>query len=201
MEEEIWKDIPNYENDYQASTLGNIRSLKCGKIKNLKLLQSTNQYPIVNLWKNNKIKSMFVHKIMAITFLGHIPNKFESNVIDHIDRNRLNNRLSNLRLISQRENSIKNLPKSGYHGVCFNSANKKWQVRPKINGMSIHFSYFDCPKLAHYCYLEFTSIIDNANIKHFDRLELRKYIKEMRVSIIDYVKNKYKNELFNLKTQ
>jgi hypothetical protein len=54
----------------------------------------------------------------------------DKNVVDHIDRNKINNRVSNLRYVSISDN-LKNKSKhadtsSKYKGVCFDKANNEW---------------------------------------------------------------------------
>lgn len=97
---EIWKDIPNYEGLYQASNLGNIKSLERYNYKghhNLeKILKPTlckNGYLYVNLCKSKKTKIIQVHKLIAITFLKN-PNNYLC--INHIDGNKTNNLVYNL---------------------------------------------------------------------------------------------------------
>ena len=101
--EEVWKDIPNYEGIYQASSRGQIRSrdrkvwnyLKKGRI--LKPYISTSGYYCLSL----SGKKHYVHRVIATTFLGKMPNKIEVN---HIDSNRLNNRIENLEWVTRTEN-------------------------------------------------------------------------------------------------
>ena len=52
---EVWKDIPGYEDEYQASTLGNIRSIKSNNLI-LKGDFQPNGYKRVYLWKNGSKK-------------------------------------------------------------------------------------------------------------------------------------------------
>lgn len=186
--EEIWKDIPGYEGLYQASNLGNIKSIFNNKI--LKFGVSTNNYYTVNLWKNKKSKHYRVHTLIAITFLNHTPNK-QIIVIDHIDNNKTNNRLENLQLISQRHNSNKDklLPKSGVRGVYWSTINKKWQVRLRINGKKKNILYHDNKEYCGYVYKEASKIIDeNKHNKTTD--ELKELIKEYKLKIKNYDTNK-----------
>lgn len=66
MKDEIWKDIPNYEGLYQASSNGNIKSLYRNKI--LKYEISKNGYCQVMLCKNKKQKLLYVHRLVAMTY-------------------------------------------------------------------------------------------------------------------------------------
>ena len=77
---EVWRDITNYEDTYQISNLGNVRSkdrvvLYIDKRKRIfpgqtmKLNIDTKGYYKVNLRKNNKFKSLRIHKLVAEHFL------------------------------------------------------------------------------------------------------------------------------------
>lgn len=102
--EEIWKDIPDYEGIYQASTFGRIRTCE-GKTTYTKrhgirhwkqrvLKPKGETYATgyrVSLWKNGKKKDLLVARLVGATFLG------KSNLtINHIDGNRFNNHIENL---------------------------------------------------------------------------------------------------------
>jgi len=135
---EVWKDIPNYEGMYQVSDLGRVKSLKRKGCKNDKILKNNTDnygYLNVNLSKNKVLKTFKVHKIVAIMFLGHEPNGHKI-VVDHIDNDKSNNKLSNLQLITQRENLSKDCKDcaSKYIGVSWSKASNKWLSRILING-------------------------------------------------------------------
>lgn len=153
-QEEIFKEIPGYEK-YYASNFGNIKSLKQNKERILKPNDNTQGYLYVNLSKNNISKSKMVHVLIAITFLDHKPDGTHKIVVDHIDNNKSNNNLSNLRLTTQRENSIKNkLSKSGYTGVYESRDKKKWVSRIVIGRKYFHLGTFDTGLEAHNRYLK-----------------------------------------------
>lgn len=93
---EEWKDVPNYERLYQASNLGNIRSLNynhTGKIQILKMSIDKDGYPMITLHKNGKQKTYRVHRIVAQTFLEN-PNNYPE--VNHKDENKQNNKVENL---------------------------------------------------------------------------------------------------------
>ena len=111
--EEIWKDIPGYEGYYQASNLGNIKSLpKFKKIfenkkyktktKILCVEKNSRGYNRVWLIKNGERKRFFVHRLIAETF---IPNPENKPCVNHIDCNIENNKADNLEWCTQKENS------------------------------------------------------------------------------------------------
>lgn len=110
FDDEIWKDIPDYTGLYQASNLGRIRSLdryimRYGHFRLIKgvvikqRLQSN--YYTVGLYKNGMVKRVLVHRVVWETFNGAIPKGME---INHIDENTSNNALSNLSLLTHKEN-------------------------------------------------------------------------------------------------
>jgi len=165
MENEIWKDVPNYEGLYQVSNLGRVKSLP--RIRNH--INNTSYYTkekIVNgnivrggylsfgLNKNSKIKHYRIHQIVAMAFLGHIPDGTSEIVVDHIDDNRLNNSLENLRLVTQRENTSKRIRgKSKYLGAHWHSFHNKWFSSIVVNKKKIHLGYFKCELSAHLAYV------------------------------------------------
>jgi len=82
---EVWKDIPNYEELYQVSNLGRVRSktilstviYKNGKIQRrnkqgriLKLLKGNRRYYTVMLSKEGNTKRFLVHRLVLMTFKG-----------------------------------------------------------------------------------------------------------------------------------
>jgi len=92
MNKEIWKDIPNYEGLYQASNLGNIRSIYRYK-KILTPYIDKDGYYRIRLYKNKKGVYKGVHKWIAEAF---IPNPHNYNEINHKDENKQNNCVDNL---------------------------------------------------------------------------------------------------------
>lgn len=96
---EFWKDIKDYEGLYQVSNVGQVKSVKSGKI--LKLQKSKDGYPHVKLYKNGKAKRFCIHKLVAKAFL---PNEDELPEVDHINGDRADNRVCNLQWISHVEN-------------------------------------------------------------------------------------------------
>jgi hypothetical protein len=102
--QEIWKDIPQFEGRYKVSSYGRIMSLNfrmTGKIQELKPRKNVKGYTKVILSGG---KNYFVHQLVAIAFLGHTPNG-NTLEVDHINENKSDNRLENLRILTARKNS------------------------------------------------------------------------------------------------
>jgi len=141
---EIFKDIPNCEGLYQISNFGRVKSLKFNRERILKPAPNNYGYLFVILYCEGKQKNITVHQIMAIVFLNHTPCGHKI-VVDHINCDKQDNRLENLQLISQRENSSKDRKGSSkYTGVCWDKRNNKWLSVIRINGKQKHLGYFNC---------------------------------------------------------
>jgi len=140
---EIWKSIKDYPN-YEVSNIGRVKSLWFGKERILKGGVSVG-YKKVQLTRYSINKTFRVHQLVAMAFLGHNPNG-HSIVIDHIDNDRLNNKLDNLQIISNRENIVKNNKKgrSSFVGVSYQSKRKaKWRARIQVNGKRKILGHFN----------------------------------------------------------
>ena len=102
--EEIWKDIEGYEGLYQVSNYGNIKAFYYkGKKHQTLLRKSVGKlgYEMVGLNKNGVHKTFTVHRLVAQAF---IPNPDNKPCIDHINTDKTDNRVENLRWCTQKEN-------------------------------------------------------------------------------------------------
>lgn len=113
--EEIWKPIPGYENLYDASSLGRIRSTPGkttssrrfarrvwkSRIMKTKFEHTRRQDFRVSLWKDGQVKDHLVARLVASAWHG-VPAP--GMTVNHINGNFQDNRPENLEWISLREN-------------------------------------------------------------------------------------------------
>ncbi len=147
-------DINGFEGIYKIDSKGNIYSFhknKLGKLR--KQVLNSNGYFCVKLYKEKKYKMIDVHRIIAQTF---IENKNNYNQVDHIDGNKQNNSLENLRWVDNRLNQIYRFQKvkksSKYYGVTWHKLKNKWQSSIKISGKQIYLGLFKEEIDAHNAY-------------------------------------------------
>lgn len=97
---ETWKNIDGFSN-YQVSDEGNVRNIKTGNY--LKPYKSgISGYVQVRLTDDTgKLHRIYLHRLVMITFKGLDPNKPE---VDHINTDKKDNRLVNLRWTTHQEN-------------------------------------------------------------------------------------------------
>ena len=97
---EEWRDVVGYEGLYKVSNLGNVYSLLSNKI--LSPSKNHGGYLSVQLSKDNNINRKYIHRLVALAFLGDPPE--DKQQINHKDENKENNNVSNLEWISHIEN-------------------------------------------------------------------------------------------------
>jgi len=155
---EIYKEIKGYDGYYLISNLGNVKSLKNNKEKILASHPNEKGYYNIDLYLNNKRKTLRLHKLVAEYFLNHKGNGTMDLVIDHIDNNKSNNRFDNLQIITNRQNSSKTTKKiegktsSKYVGVTWSKHNSRWLAQIQINKKKIHLGCFINEYDAHISY-------------------------------------------------
>ena len=134
--------IPGYD-DYFINQNGVVLSKKFGKERILKPVDNSSGYYLVNLFKNKKGKTLNVHRLVALTF---IPNPNNYPFIDHIDRDKTNNCVDNLRWCNNQMNMVnRSKPKtntSGFKHINFHKLAQKYQVRIVRNGEHITNEFF-----------------------------------------------------------
>lgn len=139
---ELWRDIPNYEDYYQVSNFGRIKSLDRKALVFKPQLNKTipkriyghymcfiphRGYSLVCLTKNNKSQTLPVHRIVAKVF---IPNDLNKSCINHKDCNKSNNHINNLEWVTHKENK----EHSGLNGM---NARGENQGLSKLNNSQV----------------------------------------------------------------
>ena len=136
------KNIPGY-NRFQINECGLVFDKKRNKYITPFFNAKYYRVSLLNDEGIRKIKG--VHRFMAITFLGLDENS--KMHVDHIDNNKLNNNLSNLQVISQRENNSKDKFRKGktskYTGVHWSQPVRKWKAQIYKNGKVKYLGLFD----------------------------------------------------------
>lgn len=99
--EEIWKPILGYEDRYEISNFGKIKSLRTQQI--LQGEFTKDGYIRVRLWDGEHYKSRMVHCLVAEAFLP-LPDSESKYEVDHIDNNVTNNAVTNLQWLTHKEN-------------------------------------------------------------------------------------------------
>lgn len=172
--QEVWKDIAGYEGMYQVSNLGNVRSLdrvvevknqtsRFVKGKEKRQTVGNHGYCVVYLYKDNKLQTETVHRLVAEAFLANPKNK---ETVNHIDGNKKNNCVENLEWSSYTENNAharlqglnktENIAKgmrnpifmnknntSGRKGVYFEKRTGKWMAYITVNKKMIYLGRYD----------------------------------------------------------
>lgn len=100
------------------------------------------------------------HRLAWLIAKGAWPQQ----IIDHIDGDRSNNRIENLREVSASQNQYNRrvmcCAVGGLKGASYNRRDKKWQATIRVKGKSTYLGYFDTAEEAHLAYCE-------AAAKHF----------------------------------
>ena len=167
----IWKPIKGYEGYYEISNYGDIKSIKrvvqnsgsksgfmTVKERIMKWRYDTSGYPIAGLSKSKKLKTIAVH-ILVWDHFGGKPRESLKIQIDHIDKNKSNPRIDNLRLLSQPVNILRNhkdnLSESSKHpGVHWDKDAEKWRTRICIRGIRRNIGLFNNEKEAASAYMK-----------------------------------------------
>lgn len=113
---EQWRSVVGYEGLYEVSDMGNVRGIarkvervgRWGNVEQVSVPErmlskklNSNGYLRVSLSKDNVVKQAFVHRLVALAFLDKPDGR---DYIDHLNGNRRDNRVENLRWVTQGEN-------------------------------------------------------------------------------------------------
>ena len=103
MAVEIWKPVVGFEGLYEVSNMGRVKSIPRKNTKGGLLKQYVDRYGYFKdvLYERNKPHYFTVHRLVAVAFIDNPENK---TTVDHIDCNRKNNHVENLRWTTAKEN-------------------------------------------------------------------------------------------------
>jgi len=113
--DEVWKDVVGFESSYEVSSLGRVRSKtrlvvdrKSKRIFKSRVLSpgvQSNNYLGIWLYANSKSISRLVHHLVAEAFIGPRPDGMD---VDHVNGDRTNNSVANLRYLTIAKNRSAN---------------------------------------------------------------------------------------------
>ena len=117
---------------YEVSNTGKVRNVKTGKLANYR---DNRGYKRVQVYISKKLrkpnqprlKECYVHRIVAMAFLPNLNNYPE---VDHIDGNKSNNDVSNLRWITKKDNMNNHITKRQAGFKWMTNGNDNMQVFP-----------------------------------------------------------------------
>ncbi len=99
---ESWLPIPCYQGKYLISNQGNIRKVSLNTVTQpFSIRIDRAGYKTTRLWKNNKIETVFIHRLVAAAF---VPNPHGKLFVNHKDGNKLNNAADNFEWTTHAEN-------------------------------------------------------------------------------------------------
>lgn len=186
-QEEIWKDIPDYEGLYQVSNVGRVKSLaktglKNGRCKTDNIIGGyviKKGYYIADLRKDKTVIRFYVHQLVLMAFKEYIRTGKIDYIINHIDGNRLNN----LEVVTQRYNSsdgwLRCKKSDAKTGVCWDSFRGRYVCKITIDKPPIFLAI--STKTQSKRYLEELYVLSLNNLDKFNgnKKEFREYIKSL----------------------
>lgn len=162
---EEWREVRDFENHYEVSNLGRLRSIITSQGTYRKRMKKPsldrNGYENTKLYKNNIAYCKLIHRLVAEAF---IPNPEHKLTVNHIDGIKSNNHVNNLEWNTYSENHIHAFniglksreackqrmlgtkskdSKSKYHNVSYDNTRKKWIASIKINKKTTGNKRFD----------------------------------------------------------
>ena len=124
-------EIENFPN-YLIYPDGRVKNKKNDKFRSQHI--GSRGYYIINLCHNGIQKTHKVHRLVAMHYIANPENKEH---IDHKNRNRLDNRVENLRWATRSENqqnrSMMNTNISGHKYISYDKSNNQWRFQKRIN--------------------------------------------------------------------
>jgi hypothetical protein len=130
-----------------------------GNIKVRKIAGTLKNNGYISITINKKLYQ--AHRLAFLYMEGEFPN----DCVDHVNYVRNDNRWCNIRKATKLENSrnvgLRKDNTSGYKGVYWSSADKKWRAQISVNGKRKLLGMFNSPELASVVYENFSKQIHN----------------------------------------
>ena len=145
------EQIENYEGLYEIHLNGPDNQPAVWSVRSNKYLKpcaDRDGYHYVNLCNDNVQKHHRIHRLVAMNFINN-PN--DHTQVDHIDGNRQNNQIQNLRWVTHQQNHFNRTTAKGYN---WDKRAGKWRAEIRVNGKKINGGLFDNEEEARACYLE-----------------------------------------------
>jgi len=114
------------------------------KWKLINICNHNNGYNFINIGN----KKYLLHRVLGYVFLG-LNIEDEKQIIDHIDGNKQNNNIENLRIITQQQNCFNQKTKKGYF-----KNRDKFYARIKLDYKTINLGSYDTEEEARQAYLD-----------------------------------------------
>ena len=140
-----YRRVEGFESDYIISNNGEVWSIKFGKVRLMKQTPNTHGYLYVNLSENGKRKTIKIHVLVGIHFVGLRTGEM---TYDHKDTNKLNNKADNLRLATKSEQAqnqkTRKNNKLGFKHICemvHRSGSISYIIHIARNGKTVYKSF------------------------------------------------------------
>jgi len=141
-QQEIYIPIQGFPK-YAISNHGNVKNLKTGKMMKQTMAKAIGYY-VLTLRNSDGATLKYVHRLIALHF---IPNPEALPQVDHINRDRSDNRIDNLRWVTAQQNDFNRTKRketsSSYKGVSWHKKNNKWSSYIRIDGKLMSLGQFD----------------------------------------------------------
>lgn len=151
MDELKEKILVSYKYNPDTGEIIGPKGIPLGKIDN-------KGYKEIRISLNGKIHYARYHRVAWLLYYKEWPK----NKIDHIDGDKLNNKINNLRDVTQRQNNI-NRPlhrKGKLPGSIFRKQYNKYEARAVVNGKQVYLGRYDTEKEAHNVYINYVKSLN-----------------------------------------
>ena len=158
----IYFDLLNYKLKLNVNTC-DFYFLKNGEWKLKNFSKNSSGYLITSFsFEKNKETKILKHRLVYYAYNPDFEIFKQSrteNMIDHVDRDKSNNFIENLRIVTNQQNLFNQKAR----GYCFNKQMKKWQAQITINKKQKFLGYFENEEEAHKAYLNAKKILHVIN--------------------------------------